>query len=193
MKSKPLILLSSIFLLTALEVNTQAQNINYEYICKNPRSYGFTEEYCAEWRQENPKKTINSRNPVSIQERVYKIRLRDAAIGNANQWGFLSPGDADREEWVVVTVRGEQVKIRHATNIMNKFWGNRQWYDHPAIAIRICTADQFEATDCQTAKGDAITLPEGTSIHDVQIDFKFSEGGAVSTRSVQIPSDAEYD
>jgi hypothetical protein len=193
MKLKHLIFSTSFFLLTALEVNAQTRNINYEYICKSPQSYGFTEEYCVEWRSQNPKKIVNSRNSVSAQERVYKIRLRDAATGNTNQWSFFSPGDLDREEWVIVTVTGDRVKIRHASNVMNKIWWTRQWYDHPAIAIRVCTADQFDTTDCQTAKGDSITLPEGQSIHDVQIDFKFSEGGAVSTRSVQIPLDADFD
>jgi hypothetical protein len=124
---------------------------------------------------------------------VYKIRLRDAATGNARQWSFFSPGDADREEWVVVTVTGKLVKVRHATNIENKLWGNRQWYDHPATALRICDASQFEALNCQTVQGDTILLPEGKTIHDVQIDFKYSEGGGIYTRSVQIPADAEYD
>ena len=188
MKLSPTIILTFVLLVTALLENVKASNINYENACN---AYGFNEEQCADWKEQNTR--YNASKNIS-QELVYKIRLRDAATGNVNQEGIFSPGDKDREEWVVVTlINNQQVKVRHATNIQNKFWGTRQWYDHPAIAIRICDVNQFDYSDCLNSQGDIAVLPEGKTIHDVQIDFKYSEGGAIYTRSVQISPDAEPD
>jgi len=121
------------------------------------------------------------------QEAVYKVRLRDVSTGNANQASVFSSGDLDREEWVVVTVvDNKQVKVRHSTSVKNKFWGTRQWHDHPATALRVCVSDGFDKKDCQTATSDTVALPAGKSIYDVAIDFKYSEGGNLYTRSVQL-------
>ncbi|MBF2026613.1 MAG: hypothetical protein IGS48_07590 [Oscillatoriales cyanobacterium C42_A2020_001] len=121
------------------------------------------------------------------QEAVYKVRLRDVSTGNANQASVFSSGDLDREEWVVVTVvNNKQVKVRHTTSIKNKFWGTRQWHDHPATALRVCISDGFDKKDCQTANSDAVAMPSGKSIYDLAIDFKYSEGGNLYTRSIQL-------
>jgi hypothetical protein len=118
---------------------------------------------------------------------VYKVRLRDVATGNADQTSVFSSGDLDREEWVVVTVMdSNQIQVRHSTSVKNKIWGTRQWYDHPATAIRACLTDGFDKKDCQTAEGDTVALPAGKSVYDVVIDFKYSEGGALYTRSIQL-------
>lgn len=121
------------------------------------------------------------------QEAVYKVRLRDVATGNANQGSVFSSGDLDREEWVVVTVvDNKKVKVRHSTSVKNKIWGTRQWYDHPATALRVCLSDGFDKKDCQTTNTDTADLPAGKSIYDVAIDFKYSEGGSIYTRSIQL-------
>jgi hypothetical protein len=194
MKSLSLIVSASILCLMSMQAEAQNQT-DYEALCRNRESYGFSQEQCDRWigeqKQRSPNNTSEYRqstaNPVVIGQKMYKLRLRDAATGNIGQRSIFSPGDLDREEWVVVTlINNQRVKVRHATNVMNKFWGNRQWYDHPATAIRLCTIDGFDTTDCVTAQGDTIDLPEGKTIHDVQIDFKYVEGGSVYTRSVQI-------
>ena len=186
MKLKNTFLLACICIVTGFSNISRASNIDYENACN---SYGFNEEQCEEWQVKN-KAFEQSRNRGT--ELVYKIRLRDAATGNIRQGGIFSPGDKDREEWVVVTlIDNQEVKIRHATNIENKFWGTRQWYDHPAIAIRVCDVTLFDSNECLTTEGDTTLLPEGKTIHDVQFDFKYSEGGAIYTRSIQIGSDAK--
>lgn len=121
------------------------------------------------------------------QEAVYKVRLRDVATGNANQASVFSSGDLDREEWVVVTVvDNKQLKVRHSTSVKNKIWGTRQWYDHPATALRVCLSDGFDKKDCQTTNGDTVPIPPGKSVYDLAIDFKYSEGGSIYTRSFQL-------
>lgn len=188
MNFKSIFFATSFLLLAIFHTKVKASNIDYENACN---SYGFNEEQCQEWIEVNSK--FERENNIT-SKLVYKIRLRDAATGNIRQGGIFSPGDKDREEWVVVTlINNQQVKLRHATNIENKFWGTRQWYDHPAIAIRICDVSLFDSDDCLKTQGDTAVLPEGKSIHDVQIDFKYSEGGAIYTRSVQISPDAKPD
>ncbi|WP_036489631.1 hypothetical protein [Myxosarcina sp. GI1] len=175
--------------MNVLEVNAQLSDDYYDRACS---SRGLNEEDCNWWKQRQREYLIDKSNSAGQQKKVYKMRLRDAAIGNANQNSIFSPGDRDREEWIVVTVINNQTfKVRHATNIENKFWGFRKWFDHPAIAIRVCAFDQFDLNDCQTAQGDTALIPEGKTIHDIQIDFKYSEGGAIYTRSVQVSPDAK--
>lgn len=121
------------------------------------------------------------------QEAVYRVRLRDVATGNAGQASIFSSGDLDREEWVIVTVMdNKQLKVRHSTSVRNKVWGTRQWYDHPATALRVCISDGFDKKDCQTANGDTLPIPAGKAIYDLAIDFKYSEGGSIYTRSFQL-------
>jgi hypothetical protein len=128
--------------------------------------------------------------PVTAEELVYKIRLRDAAAGSANQASIFSSGDYDREEWVILTVIDKaKVKVRHATKTKDKVLGFSRWFDHPATLIRICLTDGFDSKDCQIVKGDTALIPQGKSIHEVAIDFKYSEGGALYNRSVQISPD----
>jgi len=191
MKSPSPIVLASIFCLMSMQVEAQ----DYEVLCRNRESYGFSQEECDRWiREQNQRSPTNSPgngrsavNSAFIGEKVYKLRLRDAPTGNIGQQSIFSPGDLDREEWVVVTlINNQRVKVRHATNVMNKFWGTRKWYDHPATAIRLCAIDGFDTSDCVTAQGDTIDLLEGKTINDVQIDFKYVEGGSVYTRTVQI-------
>ncbi|GAL91558.1 hypothetical protein N44_02261 [Microcystis aeruginosa NIES-44] len=194
MKSLSLIVSGSIVCLMSMPANAQNQT-DYEALCRNRESYGFSQEECDRWiREQNQRSPTNSSgngrsavNSAFIGEKVYKMRLRDAPTGNIGQQSIFSPGDLDREEWVVVTlINNQRIKVRHATNVMNKFWGTRKWYDHPATAIRLCAIDGFDTSDCVTAQGDTIDLPEGKTINDVQIDFKYVEGGSVYTRTVQI-------
>lgn len=185
--------LTSFFLLSIVKVNAQALNINDKYNCSQVKLDNLNQEQCIQSKQQNTQQVANANSEEEADTRVYKLRLRDAATGNYKQGNIFSPGDKDREEWIVVTViNNEQIQVRHATNTENKFWGTRKWFDHPALAIRICAVDQFDLNDCQTAQGDTVIFPEGKTIHDLQIDFKYSEGGVLSTRSVQIPKDAKY-
>jgi len=127
---------------------------------------------------------------ANAADTTYKVRLRDVSTGNANQASVFSSGDLDREEWVVVTITDKkQLKVRHSTSVKNKFWGTRQWFDHPATAIRVCETDGFDKKNCQTADSDIVAMPEGKKIHEVAIDFKYSEGGNLYTRSIQLSRD----
>lgn len=122
-------------------------------------------------------------------EEIYKVKLTDQT-GSLGQGSVLSSSDLDRGEWVVLTVTdGKTLKVKHTTNTMNKFWGTRKWFDHPATAVRICLSDGFETKDCQTAEGDTIALPAGKKVHDFQIDLKYTERETVYKRSLQVAKD----
>jgi hypothetical protein len=119
-------------------------------------------------------------------EEIYKVKLSDQT-GSFGQGSVFSSSDLDRGEWVVLTITdGKTMKVKHTTNTMNKFWGTRKWFDHPATAVRICLSDGFETKDCQTAEGDTIELPAGKPIHDFQIDIKYTERETVYKRSLQV-------
>jgi hypothetical protein len=119
-------------------------------------------------------------------EEIYKVKLSDQT-GSFGQGSVLSSSDLDRGEWVVLTITDSKtVKVKHTTNTMNKFWGTRKWFDHPATAVRICLSDGFETKDCQTADGDTIAIPAGKQIHDFQIDLKYTERDTVYKRSLQV-------
>jgi hypothetical protein len=119
-------------------------------------------------------------------EEIYKVKLSDQT-GSFGQGSVFSSSDLDRGEWVVLTITdGKTMKVKHTTNTMNKFWGTRKWFDHPATAVRICLSDGFETKDCQTAEGDTIELPAGKQIHDFQIDIKYTERETVYKRSLQV-------
>jgi hypothetical protein len=122
-------------------------------------------------------------------EEIYKVKLSDQT-GSFGQGSVFSSSDMDRGEWVVLTITdGKMLKVKHTTNTMNKFWGTRKWFDHPATAVRICLSDGFETKDCQTAEGDTIELPAGKKIHDFQIDLKYTERETVYKRSLQVAKD----
>ncbi|MBD1945668.1 hypothetical protein H6F50_25505 [Coleofasciculus sp. FACHB-712] len=119
-------------------------------------------------------------------ELVYKMRLRDTVTE------YKNPSEIDeyKKEWAVVNIiDGKKIKIRHTTHIQNKAFPVNRWFDHPASAIRICLADDFEQRNCRSTSGDIATLPTGKSIHDLVIDFRYSEAGTVYTRSIQITPD----
>jgi hypothetical protein len=122
-------------------------------------------------------------------EEIYKVKLSDQT-GSFGQGSVFSSSDMDRGEWVVLTITdGKMLKVKHTTNTMNKFWGTRKWFDHPATAVRICLSDGFETKDCQTAEGDTIELPAGKKVHDFQIDLKYTERETVYKRSLQVAKD----
>jgi hypothetical protein len=133
--------------------------------------------------------TIALATTAQAAEEIYKVKLTDQT-GSFGQGSVLSSSDLDRGEWVVLTVTdGKTLKVKHTTNTMNKFWGTRKWFDHPATAVRICLSDGFETKDCQTADGDTIELPAGKKIHDFQIDLKYTERETVYKRSLQVAKD----
>lgn len=124
----------------------------------------------------------------SVQARqVYKLQVSSQAGG-----GFTLPLpvplvsiDTSQQEWLVITVDELKVTIRHTTTTAN-FIGLRRWYDHPATSIRMCVTQGFQTVQCQMVEGDTIYLPEGVSIYDVVVDFKYIEGGLIKTRSFQL-------
>jgi hypothetical protein len=133
--------------------------------------------------------TIALATTAQAAEEIYKVKLTDQT-GSFGQGSVLSSSDLDRGEWVVLTVTdGKTLKVKHTTNTMNKFWGTRKWFDHPATAVRICLSDGFETKDCQTAEGDTIALPAGKKVHDFQIDLKYTERETVYKRSLQVAKD----
>lgn len=95
------------------------------------------------------------------------------------------PIDTSRQEWVVVTVADRQVTLRHTTSIANMI-GLRTWFDHPATSVRLCRTHEFELLDCSVAEGDTALLPEGATIYDVMIEFKYVESGLIHTHRFQL-------
>jgi hypothetical protein len=123
--------------------------------------------------------------PVQAQQ-VYKLQV--ASAGGSNTIIPLPipiPIDTSRQEWLVIQVDGQKVKIRHTTSIAN-FVGLRTWHDHPATMIRLCDGNGFELKNCKTTQGDTATLPKGKSIYDVVIDFKYVEGGLTLNKTFQL-------
>lgn len=137
---------------------------------------------------------ILSNYPTSLasgKEEVYKIRLNvQASIGSADTWS-LNGAEAN-EEWVVIKVKNsKEFKIYHTTYVENKTWGSRQWFDHPVTAMRICLTDGFEKKDCKVIDSDTSIIPEGMSLHNLSIDFKYSESGRSFTKNIVIAKDAK--
>jgi sulfur carrier protein ThiS len=120
---------------------------------------------------------------------VEVFKLQVVSDGHSGTVPFTPiPVDTSRQEWIVITVNGRKVQIRHSTTVAN-FVGMRSWFDHPATLIRLCVEEGFEHKNCQTTKGDTATLPKGKTIYDMGIDFKYVEGGVVVTRNFQLSPD----
>ncbi len=124
------------------------------------------------------------------KEDTYKLRVNTQSTGNASGWSMN--GTEDSEEWVVLKVReNKSFQMYHTSLVMNKFWGTRQWFDHPVTSMRICLTDGFEKKDCQVVESDTSTIPTGKKLHDLSIDFKYSESGRSFTKNVSIAKDAK--
>jgi hypothetical protein len=125
------------------------------------------------------------------KQEVYKLRLNvNSSIGSADGWNLN--GKEANEEWVVIKVKGnKEFKIYHTTYLENKTWGTRQWFDHPVTDMRICMTDGFEKKDCKVVNSDTANIPEGMSLHNLSIDFKYSESGRSFTKNVTVAKDAK--
>jgi hypothetical protein len=124
------------------------------------------------------------------KEDTYKLRVSTQSTGNASGWSLN--GTEDSEEWVVMKVKDNRsFKMYHTSLVMNKMWGTRQWFDHPVTSMRICLTDGFEKKDCQVIESDTATIPAGKKLHDLSIDFKYSESGRSFTKNVSIAKDAK--
>jgi hypothetical protein len=124
------------------------------------------------------------------KEETYKLRVNTQSTGNASGWSMN--GTEDSEEWVVLKVKeNKSFQMYHSSLVMNKFWGTRQWFDHPVTSMRICLTDGFEKKDCQVVESDTSTIPTGKKLHDLSIDFKYSESGRSFTKNVSIAKDAK--
>jgi hypothetical protein len=123
------------------------------------------------------------------KEDTYKLRINTQSTGDTSGWGM---DGTDSEEWVVLKVKeNRSFQIYHTSLVMNKFWGTRQWFDHPVTSMRICVTDGFEKKDCQVVESDTATIPNGKQLHDLSIDFKYSESGRSLTKNVSIAKDAK--
>jgi hypothetical protein len=124
------------------------------------------------------------------KEDTYKLRVNTQSTGNASGWSMN--GTEDSEEWVVLKVKeNKSFQMYHTSLVMNKMWGTRQWFDHPVTSMRICLTDGFEKKDCQVVESDTSTIPRGKKLHDLSIDFKYSESGRSFTKNVSIAKDAK--
>lgn len=124
-------------------------------------------------------------------QKTYKLRLNvQSSIGSADGWN-LNGAEAN-EEWVVISLKNsKEFKIYHTTYVENKTWGTRRWFDHPVTGMRICLSDGFEKKDCKIVESDTTIIPEGKYLHDLSIDFKYSESGRSFTKNITIAKDAK--
>jgi hypothetical protein len=120
---------------------------------------------------------------------TYKLRIDTKSSVSTDTWS-LSGFEAN-EEWAVIKVKGREFKIYHSTLLVNKTWGSRQWFDHPVTAMKVCLTDGFEKKDCQVIESDTMTMPKGISIHNLSIDFKYSESGRSFTKNITVAKDAK--
>jgi hypothetical protein len=121
---------------------------------------------------------------------TYKLRIDSKSSASTDTWS-LSGSEAN-EEWAVIRVKdGREFKIYHSTLLVNKTWGTRQWFDHPVTAMKVCLTDGFEKKDCQVVESDTMKMPKGMSIHNLSIDFKYSESGRSFTKNVTVAKDAK--
>jgi hypothetical protein len=121
---------------------------------------------------------------------TYKLRLNTRSSASTDTWS-LNGAEAN-EEWAVIKVKNnKEFKIYHATLLVNKLWGTRQWFDHPVTAMRICLTDGFEKKNCQVVDSDTATIPQGMTINNLSIDFKYSESGQSFTKNITVAKDAK--
>ena len=123
------------------------------------------------------------------KQEVYKFRMNvNLLAGSADRWNLN--GKEASEEWVVIKVKNKkEFKIYHTTYLENKTWKSRQWFDHPVTEMRICTIDGFEKKDCKVVNSDTTTIPDGLELHDLSIDFKYSESGRSFTKNITVSRD----
>lgn len=128
-------------------------------------------------------------------EQVYKLQISSTGGGGLSLPVPLPvplPIDTSRQEWVVITVVADQVTLLHTTSVVNLI-GLRTWHDHPATSVRLCRSQGFDQVDCATTPGDTATLPQGASIYDVVIEFKYVEGGLIQTQRFQLAREVQPD
>lgn len=131
--------------------------------------------------------------PAAARE-VYKLQISSTGGGGLSLPIPLPapiPIDTSRQEWIVITVDPNgYLTVRHTTSVVNLI-GFRTWHDHPATSIKVCRTQGFELTDCTTTMGDRALLPEGATIYDVTIEFKYVEGGLIQTQKLQLAEDVQ--
>jgi hypothetical protein len=122
---------------------------------------------------------------------VYKFRLNvNLLSGTADMWNLS--GREAIEEWVVIKIKNKkEFEIYHTTYLENKTWKTRQWFDHPVTEMKICAIDGFEKNNCKVVNSDTTTIPEGLALHDLSIDFKYSESGRSFTKNITVAKDAK--
>jgi hypothetical protein len=128
--------------------------------------------------------TLAAENPLT-----YKIKLGEQVSGNASLINFN--GSDTAEEFVVIKLTGKQFKIYHTTHVVNRSWFTNRWFDHPVTAMKVCVTDGFDKKDCKLINSDTATIPENLSIHDLSIDFKYTESDRVFTKNILIGKDAK--
>jgi hypothetical protein len=97
---------------------------------------------------------------------------------------FKHSGDGWRgRPWVGVVVEQDGLTFRprrtEQTSAFSAIVGS--WADYPAVAIRACrgAAASFTQTDCVTAEGPAITLPDGADPAAYLFEFRYRYGDTI--------------
>jgi hypothetical protein len=119
---------------------------------------------------------------------TYKIKLGEQS-SNGGLFNF-NGGDTG-SEFVIVKLTDKQFKVYHTTLVVNRAWFTSRWFDHPVTAMKVCITDGFDKKDCKIIDSDTATIPEKLTIHDLSIDFKYTESGRVFTKNIVVAKDAK--
>jgi hypothetical protein len=121
---------------------------------------------------------------------TYKRRLPITLTNNDVVDGYEA-NDGYHTSWVVVKVNSNrEFKIYHTTHLTRGRLFSR-WFDHPVTAMKICLTDGFDASNCKVVNSDTATIPEGKTISDLSISFKYTESGKEYRDTLTIPRDAK--
>lgn len=119
---------------------------------------------------------------------TYKIKLGE----QSSEGGLFNFNGSDTgSEFVVIKLTDKQFKIYHTTLVVNRAWFTSRWFDHPVTAMKICITDGFDKKDCKIIDSDTATIPNNLTIHDLSIDFKYTESDRVFTKNIIVAKDAK--
>jgi hypothetical protein len=117
----------------------------------------------------------------------YKYPL-DVLLTDNSITRVYSCGSVECRDWAIVKVKdGQQFSVYHTTEKLRGFGG--RWTDRSVKAMKICTTNGFELSNCNVVKSDTATIPNGLTIHDLSIELLYNQNGRDSrTTSFTIPS-----
>jgi hypothetical protein len=137
--------------------------------------------------QEARSTSVNSSTQPEV---TYKRRL-PITLTNNDVVDTLYANDGNYSSWAVVKINSKrEFKIYHTTHLTRGMLVSR-WFDHPVTAMKICMTDGFDASDCKVVDGDTAMIPEGKTISNLSISFKYTESGKEYRETLNIPKDAK--